>query len=144
MSLARLVPVLSSTASLTLALSEYQALIPWRSSDLPPKHFSAWFDRWFKLVLAGVLVFGITSTYSGYAAYNATLGPARTMYKYGTCFALAHFVFAPPVAQCINRLVHGPTHPKDELDLWLKIHTLRTLTTDLPALFCFVSAFLYT
>ena len=81
MSLLLLVPVLSSTASLTLAITEYQSLLPWRTSRLPPKHLSAWFDRWFKLALASVLVFGVTSTWGGYAAWKATLGPARVLYK---------------------------------------------------------------
>lgn len=43
----------------------------------------------------------------------------------------------------IKRLVYGPTDSKDELRTWLKIHAVRTLTTDIPALMCFLGAFLH-
>ncbi|KIJ64330.1 hypothetical protein HYDPIDRAFT_188050 [Hydnomerulius pinastri MD-312] len=142
--LIRLVPVLSSTASVTFAISEYQTLIPWLNQDLPPNHLSVWFSRWFKLGGMGVLAFGVASTWGGYAGMRGTVGGASALYKYGTYFALGHFAFAPPISQCIKRLVYGPTDAKKELKLWLKIHTVRTLMADIPAMLCFIGAFLHT
>ncbi|KAF9235004.1 hypothetical protein BU15DRAFT_65221 [Melanogaster broomeanus] len=142
--LIRLVPVLSSTASVTFAMSEYQTLVPWLSRDLPSKHLATWFNHWFKLGTVGILAFGIASTWGGYLGWRETAGGASVLYKYGTYFALGHFAFAPPVSQCIKRLVYDPTDGKEELKLWLKIHTVRTLTTDIPAMLCFVGAYLHT
>jgi len=143
LALVRLLPVLSSTASVVFAISEYQTLIPWLGRDLPSKHLSSWFNRWFRLAVVGVLVFGVTSTWGGYLGWRGTVGTASALYKYGTCFALGHFAFVPSISRCIKRLVYGPTDAKEELRLWLKIHTVRTLVADIPAALCFVGAFLH-
>ena len=53
-------------------------------------------------------------------------------------------VVSVQVAQCIERLVHGPGDARDELRMWLKLHTARTLFMDVPAFVCFLGAYLHT
>ncbi|KAH7911868.1 hypothetical protein BJ138DRAFT_1149662 [Hygrophoropsis aurantiaca] len=138
----RLLPVLSSTASVVVALSEYQALLPWLNHDIPSESLSPWFDSWFRLVLAGILALEATSVVGGYMGWKGTIGKAKFQYKFGTILALGHFVFAPTIAQCIKRLVYGPTDAKEELQWWLTLHTVRTVTTDIPAMLCFLYGYL--
>ncbi|KAH9950087.1 hypothetical protein B0H21DRAFT_23241 [Amylocystis lapponica] len=142
--LLHLTPVLSATAALTFAASEYWTLLPWLKPDTQPQALSKWFDQWFRYGTAGVVVFGTASLVGGYASWRDTVGGARALYKYGIFFAVGHFAFVPPVSQCIKRLVYGPTDSKDELRLWLKLHTARTVLTDLPAFLCFLGAYLHT
>ena len=88
-------------------------------------------------------------------------------YAYGAAFAAAHLLFAPLVARSIKSVVDGGKevnegivrgsgsgllkgtggvetaearlveHNRAEMKNWLMWHTIRTLTTDVPALWCF-------
>ncbi|EGN92624.1 hypothetical protein SERLA73DRAFT_190806 [Serpula lacrymans var. lacrymans S7.3] len=142
--LLHLTPVLSATASVTYAMSEYFTLIPWLRKDTPSTTLSTWFNDWFRLGLVSVLTFGTVSVAGGYAGWKDTVGGASVLYMYGTFFAIGHFAFVPWISRCIKRLVYGPTDAKDELRWWLKLHTVRMITMDIPAMLCFLGGYLHT
>ncbi|EIW81048.1 hypothetical protein CONPUDRAFT_82130 [Coniophora puteana RWD-64-598 SS2] len=138
-----LAPVLTSGASLAWAFSEYQTLIPFLQSDIPAAPLASWFNRWFRLATAGIVGCGLASTSWGYVGSTRAAGMAGRLYLYGAVLSAAHFAFVPWIAPCIERLVYGPEHrTKDELRRWLRIHTVRTLLTDIPAFVCFTWGYL--
>lgn len=59
----------------------------------------------------------------------------------GAIFAAGHFAWVYPIAQTIKNVTDEEVEKKgttmDYVRRWLKIHTWRFLTTDLPALLCF-------
>jgi len=153
--LVRLAPVLSSTATLALALAEYHYLLPWLA--LPDQslsvngHLPSWFNRWFRPSLAGTLILSVASTVGAKNAaaslynFGGDFVRARLLYTCGACLTIAHFAFSSPFRKCLRRLVHGAaSDARRELLRWLELHTIRTLTTDLPAWLCFIGAFMYT
>ncbi|KUJ18564.1 uncharacterized protein LY89DRAFT_683511 [Mollisia scopiformis] len=142
--LRHLIPVLSSTASVAFCFTEYWTLLPFRRSDIPPESLSHFFDDYFYNTIPGWAGFGLISSISGYLCFRNTTGLARTLYGWGTVLTLGHYAFGPPISKVIKGMIYGP-HDKTKglLKDWLKIHTVRTLMMDIPAMACFVAALSY-
>ncbi|KAI6011277.1 hypothetical protein BKA83DRAFT_4393078, partial [Pisolithus microcarpus] len=115
-------PVICSAATLIHAISDYQCLIPWLRMNNPrhiPSRVILWFDCWFMLKTRGKLTLVVLTSVDGYITCRSTSGRAHQMYLYGTLFASCHLIFAPNVP----------------LQLFLRCHTFRILTVDIPAFF---------
>ncbi|KAI5991222.1 hypothetical protein EDD15DRAFT_1121335 [Pisolithus albus] len=137
-------PVICSAATLTHAISDYQCLIPWLRMNDPrhiPSRVVPWFDRWFILKTKGELTLVVLTIVGGYIACSSTSGWARLMYPYGTLFASCHLIFAPDIGRCVRKIVDNRMDTRGPLRLFLRRHTLRILTMDIPAFFCFLKAF---
>ncbi|KAH6675722.1 hypothetical protein B0J14DRAFT_652564 [Halenospora varia] len=146
-----LLPVLTSTASLTFCLTEYWTLLPFLSPSIPATSLSKFWDQYLYLTSPGWIGFGLGSAFVGWVVGSGNDGVARGMrgivgrkwYLWGTGCALGHYLFGYSVARIIQRIVYGPEEKaKSELRTWLKLHTVRTLLVDLPAVVCFVRGFL--
>ncbi|KAI6012958.1 hypothetical protein BKA83DRAFT_4365250 [Pisolithus microcarpus] len=120
-------PVICSAATLTHAISDYQ-LIPW-------------FDRWFMLKTRGELTLVVLTIVGGYIACRSTSGWPRLMYLYGTLFASCHLIIAPDIGRCVRKIVDNRMDTRGPLRLFLRRHTFRILTVDIPAFLCFLEAF---
>ncbi|KAH8819256.1 hypothetical protein F5884DRAFT_848582 [Xylogone sp. PMI_703] len=139
----RLLPVLSSTASTMVAISEIWTILPFLKPSIEENAVTTWFDNWLYYSLPGAVGLGLTSTIAGYLGWKNTGGGARFCYGWGTVLAVGHFVFGPTIARGIERLVHKPSQPKAGVRTWLKIHTIRTVVTDIPAMIFFLGGFLH-
>ncbi|TVY64250.1 hypothetical protein LSUE1_G008223, partial [Lachnellula suecica] len=143
-SLTSLIPVLTSTASVTFCFTEYWTLLPFLHPSIPPQSLSAFWDSYLYRTMPGWLGFGLTSAVTGYLSFRSTAGVTRQLYGWGTVLALGHYAFGPSVAKIIERMIKGPPeNAKGELRTWLKLHTVRTLLVDIPAMACFVGAFVH-
>lgn len=48
------------------------------------------------------------------------------------------------VAKIIERMIYGPPEKaKSELRTWLKLHTVRMILVDIPAMACFIGGFVH-
>lgn len=106
-----------------------------------PSRVVPWFDRWFILKTKGELTLVVLTIVGGYIACSSTSGWARLMYPYGTLFASCHLIFAPDIGRCVRKIVDNRMDTRGPLRLFLRRHTLRILTMDIPAFFCFLKAF---
>lgn len=162
-----IIPVLSSTASLTFCFTEYWTLLPFRQPEIPPQSLSAFQNSYLYQTIPGWVGFGLISIATGFLNWKHTVGTTRSLYGWGTAFTLGHYIFGPTVgiklclmmmrlfevleimsdiaqvAKLIEKIVYGPSEEaKGSLAKWLKVHTVRMLLTDLPAMVCFVQGFL--
>ncbi|KAH6691222.1 hypothetical protein BKA61DRAFT_715312 [Leptodontidium sp. MPI-SDFR-AT-0119] len=143
--LRHLVAVLSSTASVSFAMSEYWTFIPFLRDDIPPQSLVVFWDSFLYQKIPGWLGFGMTSAIAGYLSHRCSGGLSRRLYGWGVIFALSHYAFGYiEVSQVIEKIAHGPVEQvKDMQRYWLKIHTARTLCSDIPAMICFIAALLH-
>ncbi|KAH7364688.1 hypothetical protein BKA65DRAFT_491869 [Rhexocercosporidium sp. MPI-PUGE-AT-0058] len=144
-SLRYLIPVLSSTASVSFAFSEYWTFIPFLRDDISPQSLVKFCDSFLYQIIPGWLGFGMTSALAGYLSYRCSNGHSRRLYGWGVVFALAHYAFGYiEVSQVIEKIAHGLIEGvRDMQRYWLKIHTARTLCSDIPAMIYFIWAFLH-
>lgn len=149
----QLLPLISSTATLTIAAHSHAALLPFLSDAPRPgvkriskSALSSWFNRWFRSTLGAVVLCGSSSAVAGFVNYRsaAALSPlARRLYAGGALAAAGHFLFAYPISWKIKEIVEtGPRDTRTVLQEWLRINALRTLTVDLAAFGCFLGALL--
>ncbi|KAG4411752.1 hypothetical protein IFR04_015114 [Cadophora malorum] len=138
--LRHLIPVLSSTASVSFRLSEYWTLIPFLRDDIPPQSLA----RFWESFLYRWLGFGMTSALMGYFFYRRTVGLSRRLYGWGVLFTLSHYVFGYyEVSQVVEKIVHGPPEEAKALQkFWLQVHTARALCSVIPAMVRFIIAYL--
>lgn len=167
-----LIPLLSTTATLTLALYETVFFKTHLSSTSTPQNsrtiarsLSLWWRNSIPTTLPVVLSLITASLISGIRAYRALSPILQSTKRYialaGALLAVAHLAFAPKVAGVIQDMAYayervgewkvdvdveeqGRTKEEaaDEAVLegqrmWLRVHYLRTLVTDLPAWGCF-------
>lgn len=100
-----LLPLISATASVQLALGEYLALRPfvhdYRKSEIPDRALQSWWTGWWLSGLGNVAVTGAAGIGTGIWAASscARHGPgarsAKWAYGAGAVFALGHFAYGP-------------------------------------------------
>ncbi|KAI6039476.1 hypothetical protein EDC04DRAFT_2568410 [Pisolithus marmoratus] len=147
-----LFPVICSAATLTHALSDYQCLTPWlRMSDRRQKSSRVvpWFNRWFTRKMIGDFALAVVTIAGGCIARRNTSGWAHRMYLHGILFASWHLILALDVTDapcvqigcCARKIVRDRVDARNGLQSFLRYHTFRIFTADIPALFCFLEAF---
>jgi len=149
LSFLRLVPTLNATVILMFAYDEYAFLSCWTNPAYRPEA-NALLPRWFKTWLSPSFGLGVIFTCFPLAFGSSLanifisdgLHGAAVYYWLGFAFQLAHFAYAKPILGLL-RDIPGDV-PKgnvvESMKRWLRIHWVRTLTTDLPAWVFFVMA----
>ena len=103
--LLHLLPVLSSTATVTFAFTEYWTLIPFLQPSILPQSLSHFWNSYLYTTIPGWVGLGLVSASTGLMAWrNGGTGGgrgmdrlSRSLYGWGTVFALGHYVFGPLV-----------------------------------------------
>ncbi|KAI1094734.1 putative integral membrane protein [Rostrohypoxylon terebratum] len=147
-----LVPVVSSTCSLWFAWDQYEFLTIFHkpglrqsSSEILTPYFTIFFNRGAPRVLALIS----TTAFSCGAILRNSPGTALqdsgaySWYLSGLLCAVGHMAWAPLILPYI-RALQGNESAKEkkvaELETWLRIHTWRSLTVDLAAWVCCITA----
>ncbi|KAI1399282.1 putative integral membrane protein [Hypoxylon fuscum] len=143
-----LVPVISSTCSLWFAWDQYEFLMLFRKPDLQalsnkllPSYFTTFFNRGAPRVVALLATTALScGTILRYSPSTVLLDSAP-WYIAGLSFALGHQIWIPFILPSI-REIQGDAKEKNvvELQSWLRVHTLRSLTVDLAAWVCCIVA----
>jgi hypothetical protein len=97
--LLRLLPVLSSTASVTFCFTEYWTLIPFLQASIPPRSLSSFWSSYLYTTIPGWVGFGLLSASTGFLGWRNTTGTTKSLYGWGTVLALGHYVFGPMVCK---------------------------------------------
>ncbi|KAE9393669.1 hypothetical protein BT96DRAFT_999280 [Gymnopus androsaceus JB14] len=137
-----LIPLLTTTASLSFTIAEFIFISPLvRAKSIPPESTSAFWDYVLRPGLAPVVVYNGTSTAGAILSRKLPQDSfGRTLVGWGTLAAFAHFAFGYNIARVIESMIYKPATAREGQKRWLKIHALRTLTTDIPAFACFLAA----
>ncbi|KAI1416808.1 hypothetical protein F5Y13DRAFT_100752 [Hypoxylon sp. FL1857] len=148
-----LVPMVSSICSLLLAHDQWFFLrlfdkpdIQSLSNRILPSYFDTLFQRGAILVLAFLLT-TISSSLAVMWSAEALLRNrgSWTWYLAGTLSAASHLAFAPFIFPQVRVIVTGvKENPLIGLRGWMRVHIIRSLTSDLAACVCFVVAVAYT
>lgn len=150
LTLLRLAPVISTTASLILAWDQHWMLSVFTlpslkrdSAQYLPKWFSAFFRSGLPSVLGFLSVTMATATLN-LRAESLLLKQRGSYYWYaaGAALAAGHLLFVPAVAPRIQAIVEDETKGNSvgELRRWLRVNAIRGLTVDLGAWVCCVVA----
>ncbi|KAL2060176.1 hypothetical protein VTL71DRAFT_9571 [Oculimacula yallundae] len=126
-----LIPVLTSTASVSFALSEYWTFMPFLRPDISPQSLVNFWDSFLYPSSPAWLGFGLTSSLFGYLSYRSSQNPSRRLYGWGVIFALSHYAFGyVEVSHILSKIPLAPLDDVKNLQRkWLMIHTARTIWT---------------
>ncbi|KAF9060708.1 hypothetical protein BDP27DRAFT_1429764 [Rhodocollybia butyracea] len=141
-----LVPLVTTTASLGYAVAEFTFLSPFvRAKSIPPEAIGTFWDYALVPAVTPVLAFNGTSTIVGTILWKRLAGGTfgRSLVGWGVIAAAAHFVFVPNVAGIVKDMIYKPATAREGQQRWLRLHMIRTLTTDLPAFALFLAAVYY-
>lgn len=148
--LLRLCPVISSTASLLWAYDEYAFFSAWmhpayraQADALLPSWFKTWAPKGTRVLFTSFpmsLITGIATTFAHRESLEAS--GALKWYWLGVFFAFAHFFYGPTALGLLKAIREGEPNGQTTVSMgkWLRMHKLRTITTDLPAFICFTIA----
>ncbi|KAF8216542.1 hypothetical protein K438DRAFT_1797406 [Mycena galopus ATCC 62051] len=148
--LLRLSPIISSTTSLVWAYDEYTFLGAWtnpqyrtQADALLPSWFKTWAPNGTLVLFSSFpmsLITGIANAYTHSASLQAT--GALPFYWLGVFFALAHFFYGRVALRLLKAIREGEPEGKTTKSMgdWLRMHSARTFTTDLPAFISFTIA----
>ncbi|KAL9473987.1 hypothetical protein ACSS6W_008367 [Trichoderma asperelloides] len=148
-----LIPVVSTSLNVGMALGAWITVIPFANVAYPGPAVAVWFKDFFKPGFIGItslsavtIASGIRSArtrdLSGTAEGQAKAKTASRWAIAGLVFTLVHFGFGNSVLEIMDRILANPELAQGEMAGWIKLHTVRTLTTDVPAWLCFVAALL--
>jgi hypothetical protein len=149
--LLRLFPVLSSTVTLMFAVDEHIFLGTWTRPSIRDRanvHLPAWFQLWGRrgrwIILLGYPANYLSALFNlALARHELYAAGAANWYLLGLLFSLGHIaIYAKGALKLLadirNDVPRGnSTHT---MEAWLKMHWVRSLTTDLPAWICFIVA----
>ena len=151
--LLRLLPVISSVVSLQFAYDEYAFLSCWtisqyraQASVLLPLWFANWAPGGTKIVF-GSFALSLASGIANATAIWNNAGAQVTLFFYmaGILFAACHLlIFGPKALRLLAQIRRNEANAPSmvSLELWLSMHAMRTFVADLPAVLCFLAAFL--
>lgn len=148
--LLRLLPVISSTATLQFAVDEHLIFGTWMGPSLRQNAnttLPAWWTRgglrWQWVLIFGYplnYLFGVLNLVSRYDQLQAT-GSSR-WYALGLMFSVGHMLFLKMALERIADIEEGT--PKNNVTVsmgrWLQMNWVRALVTDLPAWVCWTVA----
>lgn len=149
--LLRLIPVISSTASLQFAYDEYAFLSRWvqpqyreHADALLPAWFTSWGPWGTNVVFCSFalsLASGLANFATGWDVDEVILG--RYWYLTGFSFAAAHLlVWGPQALKLLAMIRQGEPEGMATVSMgnWLEMHTRRSFLVDFPAVICFIVA----
>ncbi|KAJ7703768.1 hypothetical protein B0H16DRAFT_1902232, partial [Mycena metata] len=140
-----LCPVISSTASLLWAYDEYAFFSAWmnpayraQADALLPAWFKAWAPKGTRVLFTSF--FNQPRNFAHRESLKAS--GALKWYWLGVFFAFAHFFYGPTALGLLKAIRDGEPNGQTTISMgkWLRMHRLRTITTDLPAFICFTIA----
>ncbi|KAL7946711.1 hypothetical protein V8C42DRAFT_293971 [Trichoderma barbatum] len=148
-----LIPVISTSLNVGMAIGAWITVIPFANVAYPGPAIAVWFKDFFKPGFIGItslsavtIASGIRSArvrdQSGSAEGQARAKTASRWAIAGLVFTLIHFGFGNSVLAIMDRILSSPELAQGEMAGWIKLHTVRTLTTDVPAWVCFIAALL--
>ncbi|TVY16903.1 hypothetical protein LARI1_G007193 [Lachnellula arida] len=151
----RLLPVLSTTITLMFAVDEHIFLGTWMHPsfrDRANAHLPVWFQYWLRRG-GWVIKLGYPSNYIlgllnlVVARDQLHTAGSRKWYVLGLLFSVGHIVIYARralklLAEIENDVPKG--NSTYSMGVWLKMNWVRAVTTDLPALLCFIVAALKT
>jgi hypothetical protein len=146
LALLRLTPTISSSFSLWYCVDQYLFLANFTSPANRLKGSEILPQYWRSFLRPGLtVIFSLYGTTIGSAIANLYLGPPTSssrLYTIGTCFAAAHFAFAPLVSGLIKAIVEDESKGQSwkSQKKWLRIHAIRSVVVDLPGWVCFLMA----
>lgn len=152
LTLLRLAPIISSTASLALAWDQHWMLriftlpeLERDSAQYLPKWFSAFFRAGLPSMLAFLSVTVATATVNLCTTESLLLKQRGSYYWYvaGAALAAGHLLFVPAVAPRIQATVADEGKKGKsvaELRRWLRVNAISGLTTNLGTWVCCVIA----
>ncbi|KAK5993807.1 hypothetical protein PT974_07244 [Cladobotryum mycophilum] len=148
-----LIPVLSTSLNVGMALGGYIMTIPFENREYPGPAIALWFNDFFTPGFIGVTTLGVLTLTSGFRAFRirkdvgssqdqANAKAASRWALAGLAFTVIHFGFGNTVLAIMDRILANPELAQPEMASWTSMHIVRTLTTDVPAWLCFVKALL--
>ncbi|EHK21453.1 uncharacterized protein TRIVIDRAFT_131516, partial [Trichoderma virens Gv29-8] len=148
-----LIPVISTSLNVGMAIGAWITVIPFANVAYPGPAVAIWFKDFFKPGFIGItslsavtIASGIRSArvrdQSGSAEGQPKAKAASRWAIAGLIFTLVHFGFGNSVLAIMDRILSNPELAQGEMAGWIKLHTVRTLTTDVPAWLCFIGALL--
>ena len=151
-----ILPLATSSATIGLSLFQYPVFWSFLADDskIAGRPLSRFWEPFLKSGGALVTATALTSVISGLLSMRwlQTHGHLETSavaqwYGYGALAAIGHFAFVPLVATPIKRMVEGANTSgegtdvervnREEMKSWMTWHTVRTVTVDIAALWCF-------
>jgi hypothetical protein len=141
--LLRLLPAISSTATLILALEEHLILGTWmhptlreRANDSLPAWWTQSGLRWRWVIILGYpanYILGLLNLLISRDQLQAT--GSTSSYALGLMFSIAHMAYAPTALKLIANIENDV--PKENviysMEEWLRMNWTRALLTDFPA-----------
>ena len=91
-------PVLSSTATVFFAIKAHMALYPLLQPSIPFNILSPYWKQYLTFSIPGWVALGAINVAAGGYAWKSNSGTIKTLYGWGTIFALSHNLFGPPVS----------------------------------------------
>ncbi|KAI1472774.1 uncharacterized protein F4812DRAFT_410201 [Daldinia caldariorum] len=150
LTLLRVVPLVTSTASIVIAgdsdlfLSALLSLKQHRGkvNEIAPRYFEVFFWKGLRYIL---LTYGLSATCGLVNAYSRSHAAASwNWYAAGSVLALAHFAFVPKIMWKVKDAIDAKEEPNggaaNALRGWLAVHHVRTALVDVPSWACFLVA----
>ncbi|KAF7370570.1 Integral membrane protein [Mycena sanguinolenta] len=113
-----------------------------QADALLPSWFKTWAPHGTRVLVTSFpasLVAGLANAYT-LRHHEATY--AMPFYCLGTFFALAHFFYGPRALRLLKAIRNAEPEGRTTKSMgdWLRMHSVRTVTTDLLAFVCFTVA----
>lgn len=142
------IPLISQSLTVFYALVEPTIFVPFLRAAKTDRAAAQRVTRlwWTHFTPLGLTtIFGVTLPAIGAGIYAARQLPSNSLewklYTAGAAFGSGHFLFAPTIMKVINNVCDEEVEKKGEtmkyIRQWLRVHAVRTLVADLPALLCF-------
>lgn len=160
--LLRILPVLSTTSTLTFTFCEYLFLVPYTNypnrlhgtvNEALPPYVSRWFPPAFRYILVmytftwGVAVANLAVQMDGLSISGPSSGTnaaAWSLYLVGLVFSIGHMAWGPK-AKGLMDAIGKEEQNKESISImkkWLRLNTVRGFLADVPAWACFLAGFL--
>ena len=146
MTLLRLAPIITSTASLTFAHDQDLFFRPFIHESQRQKS-NAFLPGWSKEALprAFWVIFALYPTTAALTLtniYTGDAGEARKFYWAGLAFTFGHFLFGMKALRLLDAIENDKSKGNSTQDMksWLDNNTLRSFSVDLPGWISFICA----
>ncbi|KAI1211438.1 uncharacterized protein F4807DRAFT_38500 [Annulohypoxylon truncatum] len=151
LTLLRVAPLITSTASLTIACDSHfflSSLVSLKCqrptvNQVAPRYFETFFWRALPEIF---VTFGLSIAFG--VANARVRAPAAAAawawYAGGSAFSLAHFAFVPAIAWKVKDTIDAKEAPDggaaEAIQGWLNVHYVRMALADIPSWACFLVA----
>ncbi|KAI1457009.1 hypothetical protein F4805DRAFT_203836 [Annulohypoxylon moriforme] len=150
LTLLRVAPLITSTASLTIAADSHlflSSLVSLKDQQrstvnkIIPRYFETFFWRGLPSIF---VTFGLSIAFGVTNAYGRRSAAAWAWYAGGSAFSLAHFAFVPMIAGTVRDAIEAKETAEgggvEAIQGWLNVHYVRMALADIPSWTCFLVA----